>query len=127
MNIVTDLSGEFHPQPKVFKAKKEPKPLKQAGKKTKAWDEAREELKKEFEEMGITECEIRLKGCRKNNFLSFAHIDKRKNLSKEDLKEVVLACVPCHNIVEFKWGREKMKEFLMSIIKNRKVVKKNES
>lgn len=88
------------------------------GKKTKAWDKARKELKIEFEQKGITTCELRFDGCWVSNWLSFAHIDKRNNLAPDELYSVVLACVPCHQVVE-RWPRLKMREYLENIIKNR--------
>lgn len=87
-----------------------------AGKKTKAWNKARSELKKEFEARGIVTCEIGFKDCWHNNALSFAHTKKRRNTI--DLKRVVLACVPCHDEVE-KWGEAKMEVYLEEIIKKR--------
>lgn len=89
-----------------------------AGKKTKAWAKARAELKVEFQRKGITTCEIKMAGCYNNNALSFAHIDKRRYLAEGELKAVVLACIPCHNIVE-QWPREKMRAHLENIISNR--------
>lgn len=90
------------------------------GKKTLAWNKAREELKKEFQAMGITTCEIKFDGCWRDNALSFAHTRKRRNVI--DLKRVVLACIPCHDIVE-KWGEAKMEIFLEDIISNRRIKK----
>ena len=88
-----------------------------AGKRTKAWTKARAELVEEFGTRGITRCEIRFNGiCWLNNALSFAHTRKRRNVV--DLKRVVLACVPCHQIVEA-WAEEKMEAYLEEIIKNR--------
>lgn len=114
-----NLSNEFYPQPKVFKAKKQPKPIKQIGKKGKLNLDANIQMKKDFEALGITECEVKLKGCWKSNALTFAHLDKRRYLKKEDLTTGVLACTPCHIEIE-KYSREKMKAFLEDIIKNRK-------
>lgn len=119
MNITPDLSEEFHPVPKPNKKEKlTPKPLG-AGKKTKEWADERKVLKEEFEKMGVTTCEIGLPGCAKNNFLGFAHLDKRRNLTKEDLPQVVLACNPCHDNVEL-LNRIRMRKILTEIIKNRK-------
>lgn len=87
------------------------------GKKTKAWEQARKELKDEFFKKGITTCELRMPGCWFNNALSFAHTRKRRNM--DDIKRVVLACIPCHQIVEA-WPESKMEEYLENIIKNRK-------
>src|SRR5438309_2215150 len=113
-----DLSQSYNPVPKVYKTKKPPKKLG-AGQKTKSWEETREELKKEFAANGIKTCEAHFKGCWKNNALSFAHADKRRFLSKEDLKSVALLCSPCHAQLEVK-PREEMKKIIMDIIKKRK-------
>ena len=86
------------------------------GKKTKEWNKVRAELKTEFENMGITTCEIRHKGCWKNNALGFAHTKKRRYVT--DLKRVVLACNPCHDWVENS-GEVKMEEYLEQIIHDR--------
>lgn len=116
-----DLSAEFHPVPKTFKAKKVPKPLKQVGKKTSEWNSAREDLKKEFNARGIRQCEIRLKGCWERNALTFAHVDKRRNLTAEELRHaVVLACTPCHQAVEA-MPHEEMREMLENIIERRMI------
>jgi hypothetical protein len=116
-----DLSQEFYPCPKVFKAKKEPKPLNKIGKKTRASLDAVAEMKLEYAAVGITECEIKFpKICWRNNALSFAHLKKRRKLSKEDIKKTVLACIPCHDTVEI-WPAEEMEQFLQDIINKRKV------
>lgn len=58
-------------------------------------------LKKRFEEMGITSCEI----CNTNDYLSWAHRKKRRfyNSVEElsDFNEVLLLCVWCHTKLEF--------------------------
>lgn len=113
-----DLSREFHPVPKVFKGKEPKKRSLGVGKKTQAWNVERSQLINEFEQMGITTCEIGFEGCWKNTALGFAHIDKRKNLRPEDLPSVVLACNPCHQVVEA-WNNVRMKKFLLEIIKKR--------
>ena len=115
--LTPDLSQEFHPQPKQYKTKKPPKKLG-AGQKTKSWVDIREELKKEFAAMGITECEAHFEHCWKNNALSFGHLDKRRFLTKEDLKTVVLLCSPCHAQVEV-LPREEMRKILQAIIDSR--------
>lgn len=115
-----DLSQEFYPNPKpAKKGKASPKPLNKVGKKGKEDMEAREENKKEMEEMGITECEIQFPDiCWKNNALTFAHPAKRRKLTKEDLRRVIVACTPCHQVIE-KWPAEKMEAFVNEIIKKR--------
>lgn len=87
--------------------------------KTKQWEKIRRELKNEFQELGITSCEIRFDGCWVNNALSFAHLDKRRHLTADELRIVVLCCIPCHSIIEA-WPREKMKSFLEKIIIERR-------
>lgn len=86
--------------------------------KTTQWAKIRKELKKEFEAKGITKCEMGLPGCWRDNGLSFAHLDKRRYLKEEDLKEVVLTCISCHQFVEYK-GRPIMRSMLTKAIKRR--------
>lgn len=91
-----------------------------AGSKTKEWNRIKAELKKEFEEKGITSCEIGLESCTGDNFLGFAHTKKRRNVT--DLKRVVLACNNCHSRIEYacvRWTGKSMEEFLEGIIQNR--------
>lgn len=71
----------------------------------KQWNKDRAKLKVEYEERGITTCEIRLPGCAVNNFLSFAHRNKRVfyNTHPEllgDFSETLLSCIPCHQKLE---------------------------
>lgn len=59
-------------------------------------------LKALFESKNITRCEI----CGSDNFLSFAHRKKRIEYRKHpellsDFNEVILACVPCHQKIEY--------------------------
>lgn len=94
-------------------------PMKRAGKKTKAWADTRSELKVEFEfTYGITTCELRYKGCWNDNALGFAHAAKRRNLTRDDLKHVILACNPCHDLLEIKQPEE-MKEIVNQICQQR--------
>lgn len=119
MQETPDLSKEFHPVPKpAKKEKKTPQPINPIGKKGKEDIIARSENKRAMEEMGITTCEIRFEGCWHNNALSFAHPDKRRNLTREDLRVAIVACVPCHQIIEA-WPHQKMKKFVLDIIKKR--------
>lgn len=113
-----NLANEFHPQPKVYKAKKPKKGLKQTGAKTDEWEQARKELKKTFEANETTACELKLDGCWKKNALGFAHIDKRRNLTPDELHSVVLACNPCHEKVE-RLPHLEMRKILTKIIENR--------
>lgn len=90
------------------------------GKKTKEWDKAKVELKKEFQEMGITSCEIRLPDCTNSYMLGWAHTRKRRFVT--DIKRVVLACQNCHQKVEYeceKWTSKDMETYLEEIIQKR--------
>ena len=94
------------------------------GKKTLNWEKARKILKQKFARTGITTCEIRHpQHCSKDNFLTFAHIDKRRYLSEGEVGSpqcVVLACQGCHAWVEG-FTRLSMRSFLFNIINNRKI------
>lgn len=115
MQKTPDLSKEFYPQPKVYKAKKQPKGLKSGGKKTDEWAQARKELKKVFEEKGVTTCELNYSKCWRKSALGFAHIAKRRELGIDEMKSVVLACNPCHEIIERK-PHEEMRKIISDII-----------
>lgn len=75
------------------------------GKKTLAWEKDREKLKIEYEEKGITTCELRFDVCWYNNALGFCHKHKRSwYLNHPELlgsfNETILGCNPCHSIIE---------------------------
>jgi len=113
-----DLSKEFYPVPKVYKAKKEPKPMNQIGKKGAEDIIARSENKEEMEKLGITSCELKYPGCWHNNALTFAHAEKRRKLIRQDLNTVIVACSPCHAIIEI-LPPEEMKEIVLTTISKR--------
>jgi uncharacterized protein YpbB len=115
-----NLSQSFNPIPKPFKVVKFAKKVPQEGKKVKQWTDIRGELKKSFAKAGITSCEVRFVGCWRDNALTFAHLDKRRRLTKDDLYKVVLACIPCHTVVEA-WNHEDMGKYLQLIIDKRNV------
>lgn len=122
MKTTPNLTNEFHPVPKPEPKKKKPKHFIGTGKKTQHWENARVVLKKTFEAWGITRCEIKTSECVFDNFLGFAHVDRRRNLTPEDVKspnKVVLACQPCHHIVDFIMDRKEARELLEKIIENR--------
>jgi hypothetical protein len=101
-------------QPKWLK--QSTKPIKQIGKKGKIWVDARAALKKIFFGWGITTCEIRIPhDCTRDNYLGFAHVDKRKNLGHGEIMSVILACNNGHDIIEA-WPATKMREYVQSII-----------
>lgn len=71
----------------------------------KEWTIARAKLKPIYEKKGITTCEIRLIGCKINNFLGFAHRHKRRwYYSQPELlgafNQTLLGCNHCHDIIE---------------------------
>lgn len=84
--------------------------LRKIGKKSKEWMEAREKLKQEYLEKGITSCELQLTGCWHDNALGFAHRYKRNDPRCEHTFEgTILACNPCHSQIEYdKYLSEKM-------------------
>jgi len=64
-------------------------------------------LKLELEKLNITSCEIRLKGCTNNLFLTPAHRHKRLAYKKKpsmlwNINQVVIACQNCHHYIESK-------------------------
>lgn len=93
-------------------------------KKTNKWLKIKKELIKEFDEMGIRTCELKLDGrCTHSIYLTLAHTKKRRNITTEaDLRRVVLACQHCHEIIEYKsqelFGMT-MTEYLDQVIEKR--------
>jgi hypothetical protein len=77
------------------------KAVNKRGPRTKAWTNARRQLKREFAAMGIQSCELQYGGCWGDDTLGFAHAAKRRKLKPEDLKTVILACANCHDLIEF--------------------------
>jgi len=95
------------------------------GPKTKAWNNARAIIKRRFEKVGITKCELRSSKevqheCGNDNYLGFAHDAKRRKLTAEDLYRVILVCNFAHDVIEF-WPAEKMKTIVNKTIQSRKV------
>lgn len=120
-----DLSREFHPQPKPIRKVKAKKPLKPIGKKGKNWNDGRDKLKLKFFSWGITKCEVRLEGCLRDNFLGFAHKERRIELTQTEIidpKFVVLACQPCHNTLDNEMSKGYSKSLMEAIIKDRKTL-----
>jgi hypothetical protein len=65
----------------------------------KLWERYRRRLKVIYAEKGIQKCEL----CGTTNFLSFAHRNKRRNTSVEELGSfyhTLLLCIPCHQRIE---------------------------
>ena len=85
------------------------------GKRTNKWNTVRNRLRKQFEQQGITRCEI----CQGTFGLSFAHSKKRRFIqTDEEWMEVALLCQPCHEKIEFS-GHEAMYKAITDIIKSR--------
>jgi hypothetical protein len=99
--------------------------LKNSGKRIKskavdAWSKLRAEIFLELAEHNITSCELRLNDeCLGNLFLTCCHSMKRRFIkTDEQMREVCLACVKCHEAVEF-LPSEKMYKIVTETIKNR--------
>ena len=85
----------------------------------KGWESTRLALRKRFQKAGIDYCELHYAGCWVNNNLSFAHSMKRRKIrTQEELEEVIVACVPCHQILEVK-PPEEMLRIVRETIKER--------
>jgi hypothetical protein len=90
-----------------------------AGKKTKEWDRVRAELKVEYEAMGITSCELGYDGCKRDDWLSFAHGRKRRKLQGDELKTLtILSCTVCHERIE-RMPADAMLAIVASVISER--------
>lgn len=73
------------------------KMMARRGKKAKAGAKANRLLKAECVRLGIYTCELGYEGCTRNNFLSFAHVAKRRELKAGELETAaILACWSCH-------------------------------
>lgn len=81
--------------------KGKPQARLKAGRKTKAWEATRRKLKVKYAAMGVTFCELRYEGCKRDDWLSFAHGRKRRHLAGNELETLtILACTPCHDQIE---------------------------
>ncbi len=99
------------------------KPMNRRGKKTREWESVRRRLAVKFTEMGITTCELGYEGCRRNDYLSWAHGRKRRHLVGDELESlVILACQPCHQQIE-RLFEEDMCSIVMDVIEARKVAR----
>lgn len=123
MKPFTDFNSSFNPVPKVFKEKKNPKPIKPIGKQGKLNMEATAGLMQTAVKLGLTTCEIKLDGCWKT-LMGFAHGKKKRKLTPLELKKFAIgACNPCHDKIEYeceKWTGLPMEQFVRMTIKNRK-------
>lgn len=108
--------------PKPTKKLKKRRKSIRAGVKTTRWSQARGVLKEVFEDNGVTSCEVRISGiCVVDRYLSFAHGDKRRYLSVTELYILVaLACIPCHEHIEYKMNRREMRDLVTDIVARRR-------
>lgn len=95
------------------------------GKKTRAWDTARAAIKRRFEKVGITTCELRGSSkvkhqCGNDNYLGFAHSKKRRHITGDELHEVALLCVNAHEFIE-RLPEAEMTQIVREIIAARNV------
>lgn len=98
-------------QPKFYRWK--------PGKKTKMNRASNARLKKKFEAIEITRCELGYPDCTPDSFLSWAHGRKRRKLKGDELDTlVILSCINCHNHIE-RMAPEGMLAIVQSVISER--------
>jgi len=114
MGLVYPLYPKNHSQKKIHH------PINRFGKESKRWYEAKKVLKVAFSDCGIMKCELDIPHkCNGWQFLTWAHGDKRRNLTKEELYFlVVLCCLNGHQIIE-RMPRLEMRQIVERIINNR--------
>ncbi len=77
--------------------------IRTVGRKTNEWAVTIQRIKKRFSGLGIERCELGYEGCWRDNALSIAHGKKRRKLGGDELETLtILACIPCHQILEAK-------------------------
>jgi hypothetical protein len=91
--------------------KKPTKPIKK-GRKFYEWERVRKKLKTIFQGREIMHCEM----CGKSWGLSFAHSKKRRFIAGDEIMQVALLCIPCHQTVE---ADPEMTAKILGIIENR--------
>jgi len=62
-------------------------------------------LKRKFEDLNITSCELKFKGCLNGLYLTPAHRHKRVDYKKRpemlwNINQVIVACQNCHKTIE---------------------------
>ena len=106
-------------KPPAYKLGRKRGGILRAGKKVKEWDRVRAKLKKQFQAQGITTCELGYDGCKRDDYLSFAHGRKRRKLEDNELETLtILACQPCHDRIE-RMAHEGMLAIVQSVISER--------
>lgn len=93
-----------------------------AGARMKAWESTRARLKVKFAAQGIVTCELGYPGCKRDDWLSFAHGRKRRKLIGDELETLtILACTPCHDVIE-RMAPEGMLAIVQSVISERGIL-----
>jgi hypothetical protein len=92
--------------------------LNRVGKKGRANAKLNRELKREFERLGITTCELGMFCCTRDDQLSFAHSLKRRHWKEGDGLIAILACWNCHWQIE-KLGEAEMQPIVERVISER--------
>lgn len=90
-----------------------------AGKKTREWNRERAKIKKVLLMAGIIYCELQFEGCWRDNALGLAHPRKRRHLKEGELSVAILACAPCHSVIE-RMPESEMCEIVYRVIAERK-------
>lgn len=90
--------------------------------KVQEWSKIKKIQEKAFEKAEITSCELKLTMCKPKSFLAFAHGKKRKELSGNELANlIVLACQPCHEHIEYNIPKNQMLQVVEDTIRARKI------
>lgn len=96
------------------------KAMRRYGKKTLEWDTVRKELKQIFFDNGVTSCELGWPQCYHNNYLTWGHGRKRRFLSGNELKTlVILVCQNCHKTLDEEMTHEEMYDTVIAVIEKR--------
>lgn len=95
------------------------------------WDKIRPKVKEAFREVNILSCEVihpetlRKLDCCKGQWTSaFAHVDKKRHLKEGEIEKVILACQPCHDVIEYFCDKNfgmTMREYVEWVISMRRV------
>lgn len=81
------------------------------GKKTRAWQKAKKRLIKEYQERGITTCEV----CGSDFGLSFHHLKRRSKGGEHTFENTVLLCAKCHHRADNAPGHIEFNESLKKL------------
>ena len=120
---ISNLSLAFHPYPKSDQLKGVKRQgtghtFVSRGVKLNRWLTIKKQVLAELRHRGIISCEVMLEGCLGNRYLTPAHKDKRKNLSYEEMGDIVLACQNCHDKLEA-MGARAMRLYIQNLLDKR--------